>query len=132
MADASDARSRPAYVASCVATIAFAAVFVLPMYRPQAVPWYYPLEWRWAWEVAPTALAMDFFGRGVLALVVALPLAAIAYTVGRRVRAIPDRALDLLSAWAITATVFAMIHFGWHLYFRDPMPAPLPEWYVPR
>lgn len=127
-------RGRVVYLALCVATIGFALGFVYPAITPQAVLWYYPLEGRWAYEIEPTGLAMDFYGRALLALAAAAVSFAGGYVVFRRWRraVAHPTVLGLFTAWAITATLFAMLNFGWTLYFRTPVPAPLPDWYVPR
>lgn len=129
-------RGRVVYLALCVATIGFALGFVYPAITPQAVLWYYPLERRWAYEVEPTGLAMDFYGR----LLLALATGAVSFAAGfalvhrwRRAAILAHPAVvGLVTAWALTAVLFAMLNFGWTLYFRTPIPAPLPDWYVPR
>lgn len=127
-----DRTGRAAQLALSVATIAFALVFVYPAFAEQAIPFYYPLERRWAWEVLPSGLAIDFYGRLLLAIAVATPVGLGAWAVGRRAWIPGDRGAVILTGWALTAVLLAMLHFGWHLYFRTPIPEPLPDWYVPR
>lgn len=120
------------YLGLSVAAIVFALAFVYPAYADQALPWYYPLERRWAWELRPDGLAMEFYGRTFLALVLSAPAGLIAYAIGRRVGRLPPRAADLLTAWVVTLTLLAMLFYAWELYSRRPVPEPLPPWYVPR
>jgi hypothetical protein len=118
-------------VAICTATIAFALAFAYPVFEETRVAWYYPLEHRWGFEVRPTALAMDFFGRLAMATIVALLAAAPSYAIALRLR-LGRPALQLLVAWATTVTLLVMAYYGWTLYNRNPVPEPLPSWYQPR
>lgn len=127
-----DQTKRALYAAACFATIGFVVGFLYPLLADQAVPWYYPLDRYWVWEVKPKGLAMDFFGRGVIGVICAASFGALAYLGARYVRNPSDRSVDLFTAWAVTATLLAVVHFGWSLYFRQPAAAPLPDWYVPR
>jgi hypothetical protein len=121
------------YVAMSVGMIAFAIGFVYPQLTEQAVAWYYPLERRWAYEVKPTGLAMDFFGRTAQALVAwAVVVAATLAIMPRIKRPLSPRVAGLLSAWAIVLTVLVILYFAWTLYFRHPTAAPIPDWYRPR
>jgi hypothetical protein len=120
------------FLALAVATIAFAFAFAYPAFTPQSVIWYYPLDHRWALALRPRGVAMDFYGRTLqaacawcAALLVTLPIA-------RRVRQPGQRALLLVGAWALIATVFVMLFFAWTLYNRVPVPADIPSWYRPR
>lgn len=120
------------FIALAAGSIAFAVSFVAPMIGGYRVPWYYPLERRWAFEVAPKGLAMDFFGRTILATLAWLVVVAVTFAVTRRAKTVGPRTHGLLAAWAVTAIVLVMMHFVWTLYFRVPKAMPLPEWYVPR
>ena len=120
------------YAAMCLGTIAFAIAFVYPQLAAQAIAWYHPIGGGWTFEARPAGLAIDFYGRlgqGVVAwavaVLVALPLA-------RRAKPLSDRAAGLLLAWALTLTLLVMLYYAWTLYFRVPVPEPLPEAYRPR
>ncbi len=120
------------YLALCVATIAFAVAFVWPSFHPQEVAWYYPVEHRWAYEVKPSGLAIDFYGRTILAIVVACGGFGLAYPICRKLPAPSPRVLNVVVAWTASAVVFAMLFYGWTLHFRVPSPSPIPSWYQPR
>ena len=51
------------FVAVAASAIAFAAAFAWPAFQKVRVLWYYPLERRWALQIAPDGLAMDWYGR---------------------------------------------------------------------
>lgn len=120
------------FVALCLATIAFALVFVSPMFGELSVPWYYPLERRWALEVKPKGLAMDFYGRTLWAMFAATGTFVVAVLAGRKKRSIEPRTIGLFTAWALTATLLVIAYFAWTLYERRPVPSPIPDWYQPR
>ena len=44
-------------------TIAFALAFLYPAIEPQAVIWYAPVDHRWSYELKPSGVATDFYGR---------------------------------------------------------------------
>ena len=125
-------RRHALFVAACAGTIAFALAFAYPAYDDVAVLWYYPLEHRWAHEIEPRGLAMDFFGRMLLAAMVATPVAGVTYAVRRRLGAASPRVLGLWAGWALTAVALVCLFYGWTLAVRRPVPAPLPPWYEPR
>lgn len=112
-------RPRALMFAGSIATIVFALTFAYPAYDPVPVLWYYPLERRWALEVGATALAMDWYGRCLLAAVVAAASTAALYPLGRRLR-LRDGAFRILTAWALTATLLVMGFYAWTLARRDP------------
>lgn len=120
------------FVALSLATVVFAIMFVLPMFYESSVPWYYPLERRWAFEVKPTGLAMDFYGRLIHASLAATVAFVITALVGRKKQSFEPRTLGLCTAWALTATLLVIAYFAWTLYERRPVPSPLPDWYQPR
>lgn len=125
-------RADALFAAMCVGTIAFAAAFVVPLFAEQAVLWYYPLERQWTYETRPTGLAIDFYGRGVLAVMAWSVTVPITIVIARRFAALGTRFRGLLLAWTITAVVFVMFYFAWSLILRVPTPAPIPDWYTPR
>jgi len=125
-------RGDVAFVAMRAGTIAFVVAFVAPFFTPLRVPWYYPVERRWAFEIRPTGLAMDFYGRIVLGVIGWSIAVIVATLIARRFATLGARTRGLLLAWAITALVFAMFYFAWTLYHRVPMPVSLPPGYMPR
>jgi hypothetical protein len=120
------------YVALCAGTIAFALAFTYPMYTPTRVLWYLPLERDWVLAVKPKQLGMDFYGRVLLAMIAWAVAFVPTWLVARRLKPPSPRTIGLFTAWAVTATVLACLHYGWILYFRNPVPEPLPSWYQPR
>jgi hypothetical protein len=125
-------RAQAIYVASCTATIAFALAFVYPSVSPLRVLWYYPLEHRWAYELQPSGLAMDWYGRTLLAAFVSVAVFLASYGVATRIKRTSSRFFGLLAGWMITAVVMVMFLYAWQLAHRQPVPAPLPPGYVPR
>ena len=125
-------RQEALYVAMCCGTIAFVIGFVYPQLAEQAVAWYYPLERRWAFEAKATGLAMDFYGRLGQAMV-AWAIGVIAsLAIARRMKSLSEKVAGLLAAWAITLTLLVILYFAWTLFFREPTPSPIPDWYRPR
>jgi hypothetical protein len=114
------------HLAVTAATIAFALAFGYPSVSPTSVYWYYPLEHRWAYEVAPSGLAIDFYGRTLMATIIAILVGAAAYAITRKVR-VPRVIFGLFTAWAITATVLVAAHYSWTLHFRHPIPLEAPD-----
>jgi hypothetical protein len=129
----SDERARAAlFVALAAGAIGFCLAFVAPSFYPLAVLWYHPLEHRFALEVKADGLAMDFFGRVLWGTLASLIAFAVAFAIGRRLRAISASALILWTAWLATAALLAMSLFVYQLARRHPTPLPLPSWYEPR
>lgn len=125
-------RAQAIYVASFIAIIAFALAFVYPSLSPTRVLWYYPLEHRWAFEINASGLAMDWYGRTLLAAVVSALAFLAGYGVAARVRQPSRRLFGLLAGWMLTAVLLVMLLFAWQLAHRQPVPEPLPPGYVPR
>lgn len=125
-------RAQAIYVASFLATIAFTLAFVYPSVSPTRVLWYYPLEHRWAFEIEPAGLAMDWYGRTLLAAVVSALAFLAGYAVATRIKQASTRFFGLLAGWMITAVVMVMFLYAWQLMHRQPVPEPLPPGYVPR
>jgi hypothetical protein len=113
--------SRRWLVSLGAATIAFVIAYAYPSFSPSPVAWYYPLDHAWAFEVSPSGLAMDFYGRvlqGLLAWIVAF--VPVHFLVRRR--QISTQTLGLVVAWMLTATVIAMLFYAWTLHYRIPAP----------
>jgi hypothetical protein len=120
------------FVAMCAGAIAFAFAFVAPQLAGAPVPWYYPLEHRWAFEVQPEGLALDFYGRVLVGFVAWAIVVLISLPLAKRAKVISTRTVGLITAWTLTAVLLVMLHYAWTLHFRRPMPEPLPTWHVPR
>ncbi len=125
-------RAQAIYVALSGAAIAFALSFAWPAYAPTRLFWYYPLERRWALEIKPSSLAMDWYGRCLLSTLVALIVFAIIQVIARRLRPLTRRGHNLWAAWMVTATLLAMSLYAYQLATRNPVPEPLPSWYQPK
>ena len=120
------ARSATLFVALGVAAIAFAVAFVYPGLGSEPVAWYYPVEHAWAFEVRPSGVAIDLYGRLAQALVAWAVGFALALVIARRWPALGARAIGLVAAWLLTVIVFVMLFYAWTLHYRVPTPAPLP------
>jgi hypothetical protein len=118
-------RASKVLAVGALAMIAFALAFAYPAYDEVRVFWYYPLERRWAFEVKPRGLAMDWYGRVLLASAAAAVAAAVGAALARRVR-LREGLVRLLAAWALTLTVAVMAFYAWQLAFRNPVPEPFP------
>jgi hypothetical protein len=117
--------------ALCAAVVGFDLGFVFPAWSPTRVLWYFPLERRWAFVVRPDGLAMDFYGRTLLALLVAAACFALALTLAR-VRPPSRPSLQRWTSWAAIALALTLALQAFQLANRQPVPEPLPAWYVPR
>jgi len=121
------------YVAVCVGTIAFCVGFLLPYFVTQRVPWYLPLAREWEFTVKPDVLGMDFYGRFAQGLVAWAAAVIASLQITKRVKSdLSPRLATLLVAWALGLVVLCMMYFVWTLAFRIPVPAPIPDWYIPR
>jgi hypothetical protein len=120
------------FVAMAVGTIAFAIAFVYSAFTPESIVWYYPVDHRWAFEIKPSGVAMDFYGRLLQALVAWSIAFVVALAIARKVRSAGTRAVVLVGGWALAATIFVMFFYGWTLHFRTLTPPPIPSWYQPR
>lgn len=120
------------FVAIAAAATAFALGFVWPAFQKTRVLWYYPLEHRWALEITPEGLAMDWYGRTLVAGVLAIVAYFVALALARRSKPLGQRGHTLWTAWMATAVLLAMALYAHQLATRRPVPTPLPTWYVPR
>lgn len=129
-----DARSRllQATTWSCFGAGYLAAYFVSTALPPK-LPWYYPLEHRFAFQAHATGIAADFYGRVALCLIAGAIVAGVAYAVLRSwTEPRLQRALRTSGVWCATLLVFTAALYIYLLAFRIPFPAPLPPGYVPR
>ena len=112
-----------------VARAVFGVVFLAATAAQWPRFWYYPIERRWAFEVAPRGLAMGWFGTTALAIVAAAAAAAIVGWITARDRiskAItrPETIVAIARAGAMILLV-DFVYFGWTLTHQTPAPLPL-------
>jgi hypothetical protein len=94
--------------------------------------WYYPLAHRFAFELKPTGLAMDWYGRSLFAFVMGAIAFAGTFIGSRFAAGITRRSLHLWASWVATGTLLAIALYAYQISTREPAPVPLPSWYVPR
>ncbi len=118
------------YVAICVGSLVYLALYVAPLAGLVPELWYLPLENRWLLGHKPPVLAMDWFGRTLFAVLGGL--------IGGGLTAALTRRTERVRGSAVWATVLALALAGGMaayvsvLYDRVPKPEPLPPGYVPR
>lgn len=112
-------RARAIYVAACAGLLFFSAGFVLTATtRGLSLPWYEPLQRRWhVASVAPTGVAMDYFGRLLVATIASVAGAGIGFLAGRR-RALHPALLRACFVWALAMTVLGLFLYAWALAHR--------------
>ena len=116
------------HFATCVAVIAFAIGLALPSFVDVPIYWYHPVDRAWSWEAHPSGgIAMDFFGRCLLATGLSAALAALTYAAARRLsRGEPGRrTVAVFAVWAIGIAMIAVGFFSWRVAQRsfDAKPA---------
>jgi hypothetical protein len=121
------------HLATCVAQIAFALALAFPAFVAVPLPRYYPADRWWTFDVHATGIAMDFYGRCLLAVLVSALTAAGTYLCARRfVRRDPGgRIVALFTVWAISLTFLVIAFYAWRLAHRAVSPPSLPSWYRP-
>src|SRR5262245_10557411 len=109
--------------AVCALCTVSCAVFFLTGVAPMPVLLYFPIARRFGFAPHPTELAMDFYGRSLLALLAGLAAALSIYAAVRAThkRGAPTRLL-LLTGYAATALLLAATLFGYQLSVRVPTP----------
>jgi len=99
------------------------------------VPWYYPIEHRWAFEPAPSGLAMGWFGATAAALAAAIAAGAIAWLASARgpfARLCARRGAVPAMARAVGLMMLVdFAYFGWTLTHQTPAPWPIPPGCTP-
>lgn len=109
---------------------AFGLAYLVGSARASPIPWYYPLERRWAFESAPTGLAMAWYGRTAAACLAGLAAFFVAWLVATRgplARSLarPETVVGVARAVGLIMLIdFA--YFGWILMHQTPEPIPLP------
>ena len=109
------------------ASFGFMTGFLVSMLFPVPLLWFYPLERRFAFEVHPTGLAIDFLGRLLLSAACGLAF-AIGPALGfeKLKPASRRRALVLAMAWAVSFFLFAAGLSIARLISRVPVPVQAP------
>lgn len=123
------ARLQARTYAVCALCIVTSAVFFLTGVAPLPVLLYFPIGRRFGFTPHPTELAMDFYGRSLLALLAGVAAAILGYAVLRVVGVKTPRKnrLLLLTGYAATALLLAAGLFAYQLSVRVPTPLPLPH-----
>lgn len=119
------------YLALLAGTLGFILAFAMPAFFKVPLFWYYPLAHLWTFELTPQGLAMDWYGRTLLAAVVGGLSFILSYLVARRFSP-GEKALTMWLIWAVTAWFFATGLYVYQLVQRTPTPEPLPSGYQPR
>lgn len=119
------------FSAILAARIAFGLAYLAGSIRRSPVPWYYPLERRWAFESSPSGFAMEWYGRtasAILAATVAFALLWFFSAQGPIARALA-RPQNILAAARAGGFILLVdfTYFGWVLMHQTPAPLPLPE-----
>lgn len=118
------------------ARAAFGLAYLIGSIRRTPIPWYYPLERRFAFESQPAGFAMEWFGRTASALLAAAVAFGLVWALSGR--GWPGRALSKPSTVLATARAGGLIllvdfaYFGWVLLHQTPAPLPLPGAWCPR
>ncbi|HZF51257.1 MAG TPA: hypothetical protein VE093_21515 [Polyangiaceae bacterium] len=124
------------FAALLAARVAFGLAYLAGSIRRSPVPWYYPLERRWAFESSPSAFGMEWYGRTASALLAALVAFGILWLLSSRgplARALARPATVLAAARAGGLILLVdFTYFGWVLMHQTPVPLPLPEGALPR
>jgi hypothetical protein len=121
------------FAAFLVARGVFGLAFLIPVLAGSAVPWYHLFSHAWSFEVRPTDLAIDWFGRTLLALVASAVLGVATWLLAARAAWLGRRSVVLAIAHAGAMILLVdFLYFGWTLVNLPATPEPLPAWYCPR
>jgi hypothetical protein len=114
------------------AAMVFCWTFAFMLLHPVPTLWYLPLEHRWSFGSEPGGLAMDWYGRTVVSLVISALGGGIAWALlGRR----PPLSPEIQDGWLgalVVSIVFVVLVIVVTSLGGHPSPLPLPPWYVPR
>ncbi len=124
------------FAALLAARVAFGLAYLAGSIRRSPIPWYYPLERRWAFESSPSGFGMEWYGRTASALLAALVAFGILWLLSARgplARTLARPATVLAAARAGGLILLVdFTYFGWVLMHQTPAPLPLPEGGLPR
>jgi hypothetical protein len=100
-----------------------------------AIPvfWYYPVAHTWAWVTQPQGLAMDWYGRNLVSLTIAVVAGLATWMLTSRIRA-PRTVMgvQMIAIWTTIIAAFTAGLYVSQLAPRHARPEPLPSGYVPR
>ena len=125
-------RSKAISVAACAAIVTFELGYLYSSFGSIRLWWYYPLEHRWAFELKPIELAMNWYGRNLVATLWSAAGFLTAYAVARRREHLPPGGQRLLAACIAASVLIGVALFACQISGSQPTPQPLPAWYVPR
>ena len=115
-----------------VAVMVFCWSFAFLLLHPMPTLWYYPLEHRWAWETQPSGLAMDWYGRTLVSIMVAGLGGALSWGILRRRAPLYPEIQDGWMGALVVSIVFVVLVIVVTSLGHHPVPEPLPPWYEPR
>lgn len=119
--------------AGCAAMVAaFAGAFLVMGLVPMPLFWYHPLAHRFALELPPRELAMDFYGRTLYASLAAALAFFAARGLGRKLKSLDRDRAWLWLAYGLGLVALSMSLIAFQLWPRPPNPVPRPAWYQPR
>ena len=125
-------RSWADFAGACAMIATFGGAFLVMGLVPMRLLWYHPVARRWAFELPPRDLAMDFYGRTLYASIAAAVAFGVGRALGRRITRLErDRAWLWLS-YGLGLVALAMCLIGYQIWPRPPNPIPRPPWYQPR
>lgn len=115
--------------------LAFALGYLTAYFLSTAIPtpllWYYPLQHRFQWQVHPTGLAADFYGRVLLSLASGAATWLLSHVLGKRFVALSrSTVVHGLLVWVAGLLLFTSGLYVSLLVHREPLPVPLPSGYV--
>lgn len=121
--DARDGVEGASVTAAAILVSTFGLMFALLAILPVKVPAYIPLEHRWQWGMPdPPLIGMDYYGRTIVALVVAIVASGIAWLIAGPVArwkpAENSQAVKMLAIYAFTGTALSVFIYCYTLVFK--------------
>jgi hypothetical protein len=126
-------RKHRIYVTVFIGSAAFVAALMLTALVTIPLAWYFPVAREWRVTTHPNSLAVDWYGRTLLALVSAAIASAVSWLLSALLPAPKtERVFRWLALWTALLLLFASALYGYQLSGRAAPPEPLPLGYVPR
>jgi len=123
------------FTAFLVARAVYGLVYLGATVGRWPLPWYFPLDHRFAIVAKPEGFAMGWFGTTALALVAAALFGGVSWLAsacGVLGRALARRSVILGVARAGGMILLVdFVYFGWTLMHQTPAPLPLPAGLLP-